>query len=324
MPTQSTTTQVRHVRYFEPGVAYHFVSRTLRGEFLLAPRKGVAELSAGVVAKALENSPGVKLYAYAFMSNHIHLMASGPAKELSDFVGDIKQELSRRLGERDDIKGTYWDGEFSCSALPTEESQEACLRYILSQGVKEDLVERPEHWRGLHCAKQLVSGQPDKGEWFLGTEYGKAKRAQERRVKKKNLRVGDYFREMTLVLHPLMCWEEHSPKKRQQLAREMVEDIVATEAARRKKEGKRVLGRKAVAAMPITGSSKPKRPPWWENRRRQVVAWAKRFHEKTLEYLANYWAFQRAYREGVDRYEAEAAKTSWLPQSACAPPVYVS
>ena len=62
------------------------------------------------------------------------------------FVGFIKKEISRRLGVRYRLPGTFWQSRFAATALPTAESQLSCLKYLLSQGVKEDLVERPEHW----------------------------------------------------------------------------------------------------------------------------------------------------------------------------------
>ena len=67
-------------------MVYHIISKTLRGQFLLAPKKGVSSLCGGVVAMARQNWPEVKLYGFAFMSNHIHLMVSGGGNDVSGFV----------------------------------------------------------------------------------------------------------------------------------------------------------------------------------------------------------------------------------------------
>ena len=82
--------QVRHARYIDPSVPYHVVTKTLRGQFILAPKKGIRELCAGVLAKAQLNWPCIKLYGYAFMSNHIHLMLQGPPSDFSAFMGFLK------------------------------------------------------------------------------------------------------------------------------------------------------------------------------------------------------------------------------------------
>jgi REP element-mobilizing transposase RayT len=98
--------QITHARYLQPGMVYHIISKTLRGQFLLAPKKGVSSLCGGVVAMARQNWPEVKLYGFAFMSNHIHLMVSSYGHDVSGFVGFIKREISRCLGQRYKLLGT--------------------------------------------------------------------------------------------------------------------------------------------------------------------------------------------------------------------------
>ena len=100
------TLQITHARYIQSGMIYHIISKTLRGQFLLAPKKGVSALCGGVVAMARQNWPEVKLYGFAFMSNHIHLMVSGCGNDVSGFVGFIKREISRRLGQHYKLPGT--------------------------------------------------------------------------------------------------------------------------------------------------------------------------------------------------------------------------
>ena len=84
---------------------------------------------------ARQNWPEVKLYGFAFMSNHIHLMVSGLGNEVSSFVGFIKREISRRLGQRYKLPGTFWHQRFVATALPTEESQVKCLDLIKQECV---------------------------------------------------------------------------------------------------------------------------------------------------------------------------------------------
>ena len=313
--------QITHARYLQPGMVYHIISKTLRGQFLLAPKKGVSSLCGGVVAMARQNWPEVKLYGFAFMSNHIHLMVSGYGHDVSGFVGFIKREISRRLGQRYKLPGTFWHGRFVATALPTEESQVKCLKYILSQGVKEDLVERPEHWPGLHCAKYLITGSRIKAEWLDATSYHRAKTIQSRLARKKRLNKSDFIQCLDLTVDALPCWEHLSVDARKTHVSALVSEIVAEEAERRKREGKTVVGRKAVRSISIVVCTKPLLPPWWRERRRQLTAWAKRYHECTRAYLSEYWCFQRSYRAACVKF-IKAGGQGGFPEHCWSPSFY--
>lgn len=294
--TFNDTPQITHARYLQQGMIYHIISKTLRGQFLLAPKKGVSALCGGVVAMARLNWPQVKLYGFAFMSNHIHLMVSGRGDEVSSFVGFIKREISRRLGQRYNLPGSFWHQRFVATALPTEEGQLKCLQYILGQGVKEDLVERPEHWPGLHCANHLMTGTRIKAEWFNATAYYRAKMNQAQLIRKKRLSKADFVECLTLKVDFLPAWSHLNETKRRVKVSVLVEEVVAQEAERRRQDAKKVLGRKAVRAISVSVYTKPLLPPWWRERRRQLTAWAKRSHLATRAYLEAYWSFQRSYR----------------------------
>ena len=85
--------------------------------------------------------------------------------------------------------------------------------------------------------------------------------------------------------------------KRRTIVTGLVEEIVSQETERRLRESKRVIGRKALKTMDITICTRPLLPPWWRRRRRQLTAWAKRFHVATRAYVGDYWCFQIAYSE---------------------------
>ena len=313
----SAPSRHRHARVHFDGVPYHIISKTLRGEFLLVPKKHTASLTAGVVAKAQANWPGVRLYGYAFMSNHFHLMVSGESAEISAFVGFIKREISRRLGQKYNLSGALWHSRFLSTALPTPESQEQCLAYILSQGVKENLVEHPSQWPGLHCAKALLNGAVDEGGWFNGTGYGEAKRNQERSVRRGAVRKSEFYQTLLIELTPIGAWSHFDKPTQQQRAEELVGEIVAEAAAKRKEEGIGVVGRKKVIRMSISKRVPPPTPPWWQERRRQITAWAKMSDALTQEYLRLYWGFQEAFRAASDCLKAleepSFPEGCWLP-----------
>ena len=53
--TDLTPIQKRHARFHDPATIYHVISKTDNGTFLLAPKKGIKNLCAGIVGKPQEH-----------------------------------------------------------------------------------------------------------------------------------------------------------------------------------------------------------------------------------------------------------------------------
>jgi REP element-mobilizing transposase RayT len=312
--------QKRHARFHAPGVPYHIISKTMRGEFSLTPHQNIAEICAGVVAKAEENWPEIDLQAYAFMSNHMHLIVSAESNQISKFVGFIKREISRRVGKKINMPGSLWGPRFVSTALPTPASQVECLRYILSHGTKEDLVAHPRDWPGLHCAEALLTGKPDIGSWFDATAYARARWAKRQNPELPTVNKGDYYRFLPINLKSLTCWKHLSSDERSTKIATMIEEIVKECSEKRRKAGKNVLGKKKILRCSIRKRSTPPKPPWWQERKRQLVAWAKATDELTKQYVALYWEFQQAFREAAQ--ELLLRPIGSFPPGAWAPAQY--
>jgi hypothetical protein len=60
-----------------------------------------------------------------------------------------------------------------------EAAQIERLRYGLAHGCKEDLVERPRDWPGVHAVRALVEGEALEGLWFDRTQEYAARRRGE-------------------------------------------------------------------------------------------------------------------------------------------------
>lgn len=240
------TAQKRHARFHHAGTLYHVMSKTADGKFLLAPKPGIRSLCAGVLGKAQQNYPRVELFAYAFMSNHIHLALRGGSVDISDFMAFLKREISRRIGLKYGISGPKWQKRYTSTALPTLESAERCLKYILAQGVKEDLVSHPFHWPGLHCAKSLSSGANDSGEWFDSTGYKTNKRVQKKNLVPKKVRKSLYFEKMIIQLVPLPQWKELSQEEVGQRVDKLIGELIEEARIKRAKAKKTVLGVKKI------------------------------------------------------------------------------
>ena len=287
----------RHARYIRPDTVYHVASQVFQGRFLLRPCAELNRLIAGVIGKAQEEFPKVQLFAYAFMSNHMHLEMQGPPGQFVHFVGYIKREISRRWGRnpRIDWPGGMWDESFFATALPTEASQERCFRYILSQGVKEDLVSRPGQWPGVHCAKQLVGATPLKGEWLNGTEYRREKDANDRLKPPRQTCKADYYYPKEVVVSPLPIWAQLTENERRAIIAATEQDIVAEHNARRQQEGIKVVGIKRIQTIPRETRTAKLGLPWFESRRR-MICWADPRDPVVTAYNQAYRYFQGDFR----------------------------
>jgi REP element-mobilizing transposase RayT len=149
-----------HARMFDGRTPMHIISRVYQWRFLLRPNDELNDLILGVVGRGQVVYPKVKLHMSTVMSNHLHAIATGPPTQLPFFIGFIKREISRRWGMRPDVDwpGAMWE-PYVATALPTHESQVNALKYVLSQGVKEDLVERPQDWPGVNWFHALLLGR---------------------------------------------------------------------------------------------------------------------------------------------------------------------
>jgi REP element-mobilizing transposase RayT len=293
-----------HLRFICPNTVYHVVNKTVGGTFLLRPDAATTSVITGVLAQACRKFERVSLFETAVMSNHFHLIMQAPQPDFSLFLAFIKREISRRVGWLHNWKGTFWDGRFKLSALPTAQSQLDAQRYVLSQGAKEDLVELPWHWPGVHSAVAHKRRAPLRGRWLDGTAYAKAKHAAKalapqetarKRTKVHRTQRAEFESDVELHFAPLPALAHLS---REQYAHEMdtiMNDIAETERVRRLAEGKRVLGRQEVMCQPIERRSVTRPIPWLE-RGRRLLAWANQAAEETRDYIARYWEYQGAYR----------------------------
>lgn len=312
-----------HARYIEEDVPLHIISRIFQGRHLLVPTPVLNCIILGVIGRALEVYEHIVFYAVSFMSNHAHFMLQGPANEVAAFVGFVKREVSRRWGGNEDINwpGTMWD-EYVATSLPTAESQERCLAYILGQGVKEGLVERPQDWPGVHAAQALLTGKKLKGRWLNATEYGRAVRAEERKLAENREAVlrEEYEVDYEVELEPLPGWQHLSAEARQARVREMVDEIIRS--GREARGGRRALGAKEVMRTPRNRRSELPRPPWFEERRR-MICWSSHKAPETQAFLRRYWEFQDAFQRASERLRAGNMGVKF-PPGAFRPVTYTS
>ncbi len=309
-----------HARYFRDDTAYHVISRTLQGYCLMRPDKWFNAMAAGVLGRAQANFKSIELYSFVFMASHCHLQLRGTPGQVSRFVGFVKGEISRRLGQHIGWRGHMWDGRFLATALPTAASEIRCLEYILAHGVKEKLVARSVDWPGLHAAKLLRDGSRLSGEWLNATKCGKAKYNVRRRKSRAKTRVDPkvYIEIFPVELAVLPAWGHLDAQERLTEINTMLERIETQ--GRKERGGRAPLGAAAVLKTPRRHSRPMAAPPWFEDRRK-MICWADPAEQETRDYLDGYWSFQHEFREASDAFRG-GNLTVEFPHHSFSPSLY--
>ncbi|MFH1282767.1 MAG: transposase [bacterium] len=91
-----------------------------------------------------------RLYAYALMFNHFHLLLepSHNSQNLAKFIKLIAQKYAQYINKQKKRTGTLWEGRFKSSSVSKDNYLLACSRYIELNPVRARLVKNPQeyHW----------------------------------------------------------------------------------------------------------------------------------------------------------------------------------
>lgn len=262
--------------------------RCIQGRYLLRPSKRLNALVIGVLARA-QGQTEVKVHGCAFMSNHAHLLVSVTSqKQLSTFMNLVNSNVAREVNRLHDWSEKFWSGRYGSTAIVGGVKVEvARLRYLLSQGTKEGLVDSPLRWPGVHCAKALASGKDLKGTWVDRTRLHRARQSSP----PERVRPIDFEEQLTLRLSPLPCWAHLGKVQYRQQVRSLIREIETS--ARLSREGGRVAGRRSVLRM-----NPHHRPKELETSPIPIVQAATR--EVRLAFLEAYRLFTKAFRAAAD------------------------
>ncbi|MEM7355018.1 MAG: transposase, partial [Acidobacteriota bacterium] len=144
----------------EDGVLVEVTSRVIGARAMLVPSPAphrFNEVVVGVLGRALEISP-LELCSTVWLANHLHcLVVVRDQQQLSRFMHHLGCNVSKEIGGRlRDWRGAFWERRYTSIVVSDEpEAQWRRLKYHLSHGVKEGLVESPLQWPGVHAAAPL-------------------------------------------------------------------------------------------------------------------------------------------------------------------------
>jgi REP element-mobilizing transposase RayT len=286
----------------EGGALVDVTCRCIHGRMLLRPGPALNPIIIGALARS-KRLHGVRIIAFAFLSGHLHLMIEvDDALQLSRFMCHFLSKLAREVGRLTDWREKIFGRRYQAIVISTEKAaQIERLRYILANGTKEGLVERPQDWPGVHAVRALLGEEILEGVWNDRTQEYAA-----RRLRRQKADPSRYESPEVLTLDPLPCWKHLSEEARRSRIASMVAAIQAEAAARRERTGIAPLGPEAILRQdPFSQPVRLKKSP------------APRFHaasRKMRRYL------YRLYSKFVEQFRDAAEKLRAGDRSARFPP----
>jgi Transposase IS200 like len=231
----------RRLRFVPPGSLVEITCRTVQGRWLLRPSPILTDVTLGVLARAARLYP-VEVHAFAFLSNHYHLLLTVPsAQRLAQFMNYLNSNLAREAGRLIRWREKFWGRRYQAILVSNEEdAQVARLRYLLAHGAKEGLVASPLDWPGAHCARALAAGSSISGRWH--------DRTLEFKTSRRSLPLDPeaFVEHEHLALAPIPCWQHLDPGSYRSLIRDLIREIELSARAELEATGREPVGQRAL------------------------------------------------------------------------------
>ena len=301
----------RDLRFVPPHSLVEVTCRTLHGRFLLKPHRDLNQIIIGVLAKA-QHRYGMTVCSFVYLSNHCHLLLQPTdAWQLARFMNYVNANIAKEAGRIYHWREKFWSRRYRAIVVSNEpEAELKRLRYQLSQGCKEGLVDSPRSWPGATAAKALGKTWTMNGLWFDRTAEFKARKRGEDVPKMR------FAESVELRLTPIPSWQGHADHQLESQLRALIRELeVATQ------EQLAQANDQAMGANAILEQHPHARP------RRSARSPAPRFHahrgyvRRRLEYA--YLRFLYSYREAAERFregkDVEFPPGAFLPSSRFAP-----
>ena len=244
-------------RFFEPSTLVEVTDVTIQNRYLLRPSDELNDIVVGVLGRA-QRRYDMTICGVVVMSTHLHLLlVPEDPKHLADFMCHVKTNLSKEIGGLHDWPGKLWKGRYNMVPVSSEERAQVCrLEYLLSNSVKERLVDRVADWPGVHSAEALVQGQPLIGTWYDRTKEYLARQRQE------DFDPEDFTTKEQLVFSPLPCWAHVASGEYRSRIAEIINRVDEEAMRERQRTGSMSLGvRRILRASPHKRPRRVERSP---------------------------------------------------------------
>jgi REP element-mobilizing transposase RayT len=284
--------------------------RCIQSRFLLRPSEELNQLLLGVLGRALALYPGIRLYAFKALSNHIHFILSSPdLLTLASFMNHVMSNIAREAGRLHRWRDKFWARRYRMISIEDNHELYARLHYLFSHGCKENLVAEPLNWPGVSSDRALAFGEHLEGVWYDRARfYDKERRGNQCRLQ-------DFAIRYPVPLSPLPGFEEMPDEKAQKYFFELFENIKEETWHRHVDQGTSPIGKKAVLAQnPHDAPRHTKRSP------------APMCHASTrkrrLAYVQAYKHFVSLYRQAAAAFRRGVLNVTFPGDCFPPPPAY--
>jgi REP element-mobilizing transposase RayT len=269
-------------RYLIVGRTYLVTRRCSERRFFLRPGRKTNKIVRYAITKAA-HIWGVEVHAWTVMSNHLHIVATDPQRELPNFMHIVDLEISKAVSAEIGRWGGLWEpGEsYSSVELCDVDAIIEKIAYVLANPVSAGLVRRATRWPGETSVKMVF------GEVVVAYRPDTAYYRNSRQPERYEIRLAP-----PPGIDPVECLER---------ARARIREIETQQAETMRREGRKWLGERRVLEQDPYDS-----PSSWEKRRGIRPTFASRDKWKRIEtaqrrswWLAVYRAALERFRQGV-------------------------
>jgi hypothetical protein len=302
----------RRPRWIRPDAAYSETQRTVDRQFLFRPDDAVREIIGSSVGRALKAYP-VKLHWVDFNINHKQT-GKAPLSDSDEHLANLvkfdrlcNSLISRGLNRLYDREGPLFSTRNRISDAIDDMALEQRLLYAVTNPVKDGLVDKVRHWKGVSSFEQPATGKVDR---YTYIDYTAWHRDGGVRSKKS---VSEYTRQVEVELTPLPSWERLSEHKRQAHFRRCVRQLEQEFRALREQENRTVMGPKKLSR--LDPRDRPKNPPKKTGLQpichSSTVEGANEYKEQRKVFLDQFYYASGMWLKGV--YEVVFPRGSYKP-----------
>jgi REP element-mobilizing transposase RayT len=226
----------RPLRYVPPGALVEVTTRTVHSRLLLRPSPELNDIVLGILGRAQSLFP-VRIHAFVVLSNHWHaLLTVDDAARLAAFMAFVNGNIAREIGRLHDWPHRLWARRYRAIVVADDTAAVARMMYILRNGCKEGLVDRPADWPGVSCVRALTAGNRLVGTWYDRTAEYRARRRGE------HVASGQFATRYEINLSQLPCWGDFSPARHRAACADLVAQIEAETRTERADSGQLCVG----------------------------------------------------------------------------------
>jgi hypothetical protein len=245
--------------------------RVFNQQFLLRPDKENNARFLGCLGRAYDRYPALNLHAVDSISNHSSLLATPTsAAVLSDFMRDFVSTLARKTNDARGREGAFIERRYRAIPILDEAKLEERLRYLLTQGTKENLVWSARDWPGVKSIRALTGGPQLVGRWRDRTAEYEPRRNYDRRLARAAKRgvsisvekPGQIWHTYPIDLVPLPHWKDLKPGQQRSRVAEMIRLDDQETRERHERDGTAPVGVRAILKQdPFNRPAEPKKSP---------------------------------------------------------------